>query len=96
MRGARNIIAHCNIATGIHGNRAHPTMVFVGGVAEHKFRAIHLQTGETLWEGELPRAGLAAPMTYEVDGRQYVVIAAGGHAYLTDQTGDFLVAFALP
>ena len=71
-------------------------LVFIGGVAEHKFRAIHLQTGATLWEGDLPRAGLAAPMTYEVDGRQYVAIAAGGHAHITDQTGDYLVAFALP
>ncbi len=71
-------------------------LVFVGAVAEHKFRAIDLQSGAQLWQGDLPRAGMASPMTYVSKGKQYVVIAAGGHAQVTDQTGDYLVAFALP
>jgi quinoprotein glucose dehydrogenase len=70
-------------------------LVFVGAVAEHKLRALDIVTGEIIWEAELPRAGMASPMTYEVDGRQYVVIAAGGHAQVTPETGDYLVAFAL-
>lgn len=71
-------------------------LVFIGAVAEHKFRAIDLMSGDELWQGELPRAGMASPMTYTSKGKQYVVIAAGGHAQITDQTGDYLVAFALP
>ena len=71
-------------------------LVFIGAVAEHKFRAIDLMSGRELWQGELPRAGMASPMTYTSKGKQYVVIAAGGHAQVTDQTGDYLVAFALP
>jgi quinoprotein glucose dehydrogenase len=49
-----------------------------------------------LWEGELPAGGQAAPMTYRVKGRQYVVIAAGGHGKLETRQGDSLLAFALP
>lgn len=71
-------------------------IVFIGAVAEHKFRALSLATGEELWQGELPFAGMAAPMTYSVDGRQFVVIAAGGHGQITPAKGDALVAFALP
>ncbi|XOV82523.1 MAG: pyrroloquinoline quinone-dependent dehydrogenase [bacterium] len=71
-------------------------LVFIGAAAENTFRAIDLLNGRELWQGDLPRAGMASPMTYSSGGKQYVVIAAGGHAHLTDQTGDFLVAFALP
>ena len=70
-------------------------LVFVGAVAEHAFRAIDVSTGATLWQARLPHAGIASPMTYMVDGQQFVVIAAGGHAQLIS-TGDALVAFALP
>lgn len=71
-------------------------LVFIGAVAEHKFRALDLSTGAVLWSAELPRAGVASPMTYQHAGRQFVVIAAGGHGQMTPQTGDYLVAFALP
>jgi quinoprotein glucose dehydrogenase len=70
-------------------------LVFIGAAAEHQFRAINLRNGETLWEAPLPRAGMASPMTYRSAGKQYVVIAAGGHAQI-NKTGDALVAFALP
>ena len=70
-------------------------LVFVGAAAEKKFRAFDLTTGDELWAGELPFAGHASPMTYQIDGKQFVVIAAGGHGQLTDDLGDALVAFAL-
>jgi quinoprotein glucose dehydrogenase len=62
------------------------------------FRAFDTKTGEELWRYELPFAGHATPMTYRVhkDGKQYVVIAAGGHGGLGMQTGDALMAFSLP
>ena len=46
--------------------------------ADERFRAIDLGTGETLWETLLPTSAMATPMTYAVDGKQYVVVAAGG------------------
>ena len=51
--------------------------------------------GELLWETELPAGGYATPATYAVDGRQYVVIAAGGGKMGTP-SGDSYVAFTLP
>lgn len=72
-------------------------IVFIGATADEKFRAFDTETGKKLWEHELPSAAMATPMTYEAGGRQYVVIAAGGHhAYYRDKVGDTLVAFALP
>ncbi|MFQ5636132.1 MAG: PQQ-binding-like beta-propeller repeat protein, partial [Gammaproteobacteria bacterium] len=72
-------------------------VVFIGATADEKFRAFDVETGETLWEHEIPTSAMATPMTYAVDGRQFVVIAAGGHhAYYRDKVGDTLVAFALP
>jgi quinoprotein glucose dehydrogenase len=52
-------------------------------------------TGKVLWQTTLPAAGNATPSTYEVDGRQYIVIAAGG-GKSSAPTGGSLVAFALP
>jgi quinoprotein glucose dehydrogenase len=59
-------------------------------------RAFDVETGTELWKGTLPGGGQATPMTYMVDGRQYVVIAAGGHASLGTTRNDQLIAFALP
>ncbi len=59
-------------------------------------RAFDAASGEELWKGRLPAGGQATPMTYEWEGRQYVVIAAGGHARATTRLGDSVVAFALP
>ncbi|NKB97027.1 MAG: PQQ-binding-like beta-propeller repeat protein [Pseudomonadales bacterium] len=70
-------------------------LIFLGAIAEHSFRAISTTTGEVLWQTDLPFGGMAAPMTYEIDGDQYVVIAAGGHSEISPQTGDALVAFRL-
>ncbi|WP_454887666.1 membrane-bound PQQ-dependent dehydrogenase, glucose/quinate/shikimate family [Sphingomonas oryzagri] len=71
-------------------------LIFIGATADDMFRAIDLNTGRTLWSRRLPAGGNATPMSYSVDGRQYVLIAAGGHGGLGTKTGDYLVAYALP
>jgi quinoprotein glucose dehydrogenase len=73
-------------------------LVFVGAAMDDYFRAYDSETGEELWRFSLPAGGQATPMTYRLreDGRQYVVIAAGGHSTLGTTLGDWLMAFALP
>jgi len=73
-------------------------LVFVGAAMDDYLRAFDVETGEELWKGRLPAGGQATPMTYRVraDGKQYVVIAAGGNARMTTTLGDAVVAFALP
>ena len=58
-------------------------------------RAFDTSTGEMLWQSMLPAGGQATPMTYELNGKQYVVIAAGGHGKLGTKLGDYVVAYAL-
>ncbi len=73
-------------------------LVFIGAAMDDYLRAFDVRTGEELWKGRLPAGGQATPMTYRLgpDRKQYVVIAAGGHAGLGTTLGDYLVAFALP
>ncbi|MGD2131531.1 MAG: pyrroloquinoline quinone-dependent dehydrogenase [Maricaulaceae bacterium] len=71
-------------------------LVFISATMDDYLRAFNVETGEELWKGRLPAGGQATPMTYEWDGRQYVVIAAGGHARGGTRLGDAIVAFALP
>jgi quinoprotein glucose dehydrogenase len=71
-------------------------LAFIGATLDDKFRAFDVETGEVLWETDLPAGGQATPMSYAAEGRQYVVIAAGGHAFLQTTPGDWLLAFALP
>lgn len=70
-------------------------LTFVGAGQDDHLRAYDTDTGQLLWEHPLPAGGQASPMTYEVDGRQYVVIAAGGRGGIGGP-GDYIVAFALP
>ena len=73
-------------------------LVFVAGTVDPYLRAFDVETGRELWKGALPASGHAMPMTYRLSptGKQYVVIAAGGHAKITEEPqGDALVAFAL-
>jgi quinoprotein glucose dehydrogenase len=63
---------------------------------DSRFRAFDVETGEELWRTRLPAPGMAVPMTYAEGGRQYVVIAAGGHGRAGTKLGDALIAFALP
>ncbi len=72
-------------------------LIFIGATADERFRAFDIETGEELWTVNVPTAAMATPMTYEADGRQFVVIAAGGHhAYYRQKVSDHLLAFALP
>ncbi|MCF6284246.1 MAG: PQQ-binding-like beta-propeller repeat protein [Candidatus Hydrogenedentes bacterium] len=71
-------------------------LVFCAGTPDNLIRAFDADTGEELWEHELPFGGYAPPATYEVDGKQYVVIAATGGGKLGTEQGDAWVAFALP
>jgi quinoprotein glucose dehydrogenase len=71
-------------------------LVFVAASMDGHFRAFDRRTGKMLWEYQLPAGGQATPMTYSLDGKQYVVIAAGGHGKLGTKLGDYLMAFDLP
>jgi quinoprotein glucose dehydrogenase len=70
-------------------------LVFVAATRDSYFRAFHAETGELLWESLLPAGGQATPMTYAANGKQYVVIAAGGHGKFLTKMGDYIVAYAL-
>lgn len=79
-------------------------VVFCAGTRDLKIRAFDAKTGEALWSEKLPFGGFAPPATYEVNGKQYVVIAATGGGKLSvpplpgrmPEPGDAYVAFALP
>jgi len=71
-------------------------LIFIAAATDNLIRAIDLRTGATMWNDVLPAGGQATPMTYEHDGRQYVVIMAGGHHFMQTPIGDALVAYALP
>jgi quinoprotein glucose dehydrogenase len=71
-------------------------LVFIGATLDKYLRAFDAASGAELWQGRLPAPGIATPMTYEWKGRQYVVIAAGGHGDTGDVgRSDTFVAFAL-
>lgn len=72
-------------------------LVFIGATAfDHKLRAFDSHTGRLLWETVLPIAALATPATYMLNGKQYVVIAAGGGKDPKVPKAGFYIAFALP
>ena len=70
-------------------------LIFIGASKDQRFRAFDQATGDELWRADLPAGGYATPATYEVGGRQFVVIAAGGGKMGT-KSGSSYVAFALP
>ena len=72
-------------------------LVIAGGSSDRRLHVFDVETGKEVFTAELPASAHATPMTYEAGGRQYVVIAAGGGAKITEERqGDALVAFALP
>jgi quinoprotein glucose dehydrogenase len=71
-------------------------VVFIGAAMDDYLRAFDAKTGAELWKGRLPAGGQATPMTYRAGGKQYVVIAAGGHGRMTTTLGDAVVAFRVP
>lgn len=71
-------------------------IVFIAATTDDLLRAIDIGTGDVLWEVVLPAGGQTTPMTYEAGGKQYVVIAPGGHHFMETKIGDFITAYALP
>ncbi|MEO8025276.1 MAG: pyrroloquinoline quinone-dependent dehydrogenase [Bryobacteraceae bacterium] len=71
-------------------------LIFIGAAMDDKLRAFDVETGKELWHADLPAGGQATPMTFSVNGRQFVLIAAGGHGKLGTKQGDSVVAYALP
>ena len=87
LEGAPNIGGPLTTAGGL---------VFIGATTDNYLRAFDTATGEQRWEMRLPAGAQATPMSYEAGGRQFVVVAAGGHAKLDTTRGDYVLAFALP
>ena len=71
-------------------------LVFTAAAMDNFLRGFDSETGKELWKYELPAGGQATPMTYTINGKQYLVIAAGGHGKLGTKQGDFVIAFTLP
>jgi quinoprotein glucose dehydrogenase len=71
-------------------------LVFTAATPEPYLRAFDSTTGEEVWKGGLPVPAQATPMTYVIHGKQYIVVAAGGHPTFGTPVGDSVVAFALP
>jgi quinoprotein glucose dehydrogenase len=70
-------------------------LTFIGATTDNYLRAFDTASGAEVWKMRLPAGGQATPMSYEIGGRQYIVIAAGGHAKLGTTRGDYVLAFAL-
>lgn len=71
-------------------------LVFIAAsLLDRQLRAFDSDTGNLLWDTKLPAGGQATPMTYAIDGRQYIVIAAGGYKG-DSKRGDYVIAYALP
>ncbi len=71
-------------------------LMFIGATQDNYLRAFNASNGELLWQARLPAGGQATPMTYDIGGKQYVVIMAGGHGSFGTKLGDSLMAYALP
>ena len=71
-------------------------LVFTSATIEPHLHAFDSETGKELWNYELPAGAQATPMTYVWKGKQYLVIAAGGHGKLGSKQGDYVMAFTLP
>ena len=71
-------------------------LVFIAAAMDTYLRAFDVETGKEIWKTPLPASSQATPMTYEIAGKQYLVICAGGHGKLGTKVGDYVVAFALP
>jgi quinoprotein glucose dehydrogenase len=72
-------------------------VAFLSGTLDDYVRAYDVGTGRELWKSRLPAGGQATPMTYTgADGRQYLLVAAGGHGSTGTRAGDYVLAYALP
>jgi quinoprotein glucose dehydrogenase len=72
-------------------------LILIGGTMDRRFHALSADTGRELWSARLPASAHALPITYEIGGKQFIVIAAGGSAKIDEEgQSDAMVAFALP
>jgi quinoprotein glucose dehydrogenase len=71
-------------------------LFFIAATMDRQFRAFDVRDGRQLWSYTLPVDATSTPMSYTLQGRQYVLVNAGGHAMYNRGTGDYLIAFALP
>ena len=71
-------------------------LIFIAAATDDLIRAIDIETGETVWTDVLPAGGQAAPIVYEEDGRQFLVLMTGGHHFMETPRGDQVIAWALP
>jgi quinoprotein glucose dehydrogenase len=71
-------------------------LIFIAAATDNLIRAIDIETGEMVWSDELPAGGQTTPISYEVGGRQFIVIAPGGHHFMETPIGDHVIAWALP
>jgi quinoprotein glucose dehydrogenase len=71
-------------------------LTFIGAAIDQYFRAYDTLTGEELWRFKMPAGQSTTPMTYQIGGRQFVVMVTGHHLYFGAEVGDGVVAFALP
>ena len=70
-------------------------VVFIAATPDKMFRAFDTDTGKLLWQYQLPATGNATPMSYEIDGKQYIVISAGGSDLVGSERADYIMAFSL-
>ncbi len=70
-------------------------LIFIGAATDNLFRAIDIKTGEVVWQDVLPAGGQANPISYEINGEQYVLIAATGHAFMETGVSDEIIAYKL-
>ncbi len=71
-------------------------LIFIAATTDDYLHAIDTKTGEVLWRADLPAGGQAGPAMYEADGRQFLIINAGGHNFMETEIGDYFLAYALP
>lgn len=71
-------------------------LFFIAAATDDILRAVDIRTGKEVWQVKLPAGGQATPMIYETNGRQIVVINAGGHDFMETPIGDYFIAYALP
>ena len=71
-------------------------LIFIAATTDNLIQAIDIETGKTVWSDKLPGGGQTTPIVYEADGRQFVVIAPGGHHFMETPISDAVIAYALP
>lgn len=71
-------------------------VAFLGAAVDDYLRAYDVTSGKQLWEARLPAGGQSTPMSFGLNGKQYVVIVAGGHGSVGTKPGDYVIAYTLP